>query len=238
MWLTLCVNESASRSTFGAHPGDHVTRLSRRLAILVPLALAAACTAPTGAATSAPGASRAPTTAPAASPSAAAPTLPPTTATSSVPPATGETAPGYPDVSVEPLGGNEYRVTVADPEAKVWRLTIRAAEGSPGAALRIVVTTGDIRYAVDATVITPPAAPRHVHLRRPNAAAICEPTTGACLAPDGVRTPGNPSRNAASFTVTLDPDRAVTLTGATAAWADEPFVRGPWQVAEPLTLGG
>lgn len=211
-----------------------MTRLPRHFALLVPLALAAACTAPSGATNVSPSSvSHEPSTPAAAAPSAAASSAP-----SSTLPATGETTPGHPDVSVEPLGGDRYEVTVADPDAKVWRLAIGMADGTSEAALRVVVTTGDVRYAVDATVLTPPAGPRNVHLRRPNAGPICEPTTGACLAPDGVRTPGNPSRHAASFVVTLDPDRAVALTGATAAWASEPFIRGPWQVSEPLTIGG
>ncbi|HEY3523547.1 MAG TPA: hypothetical protein VGK63_07560 [Candidatus Limnocylindrales bacterium] len=209
-----------------------MTRLPRRFAVILPLAVAAACSAPPAGTTSTP-----PTTpAPSAAPPAARATLEPAhtlPATAAV----GETSPGRPDVSVEPLGSNRYRITVADPAAKVWRMTVRPADDSSVAALRVVVATGDIRYAVDATVVTPPAGPRHIHLRRSNA-AVCEPTMGVCLAADGVRTPGNPSRHAASFVITIDPDRAVAVTGSTAGWDGEPFVRAPWLIAESVTLGG
>jgi hypothetical protein len=213
-----------------------VTRLSHRLAIILPLAIAAACTAPTAGTTSTSPASPGQSTPSGAAPSAASSTAAPAH-TLPVTSAVGETTPGRPDVSVEPLGSNRYRVTVADQEAKVWRLTIRPADGSTTAVLRVVVTTGDIRYSVDATVVTPGAGLRHVHVRG-SSAVLCEPTMGACLAAHGVRTPGNPSRHAASFEITIDPDHAVAVTGSTAGWDTEPFVRGPWLVAESVTLGG
>jgi hypothetical protein len=211
-----------------------VSRLPRQLAILVPIAFIAACTTPTGAATDRPSASAPRSGGPSVATASATPT-PPTAPVASG--ATGGTSAVRPDVSVEPLGGDTYRITVADPDAKAWRMTIQPADDS-GPFLRVVVETSDVSYSIDATAVTPPADRTRVHLRRPNTAPICELTTGACLARGGVRSPGNPSRHAVSFLVTLDAAKAVAISGGIAEWSSEPFILGPWLESEALVIGG
>lgn len=182
----------------------------------------------------------------ACSPAAVAPsTSAPPNAT---PPLTGGTGgtgnvdrPHYPELDVTEEPGRLV-VTLADPEAKAWRIRVEGSGAAAGSDLEIIVETGDVEYNVIARSTSGGAVVDEKDLTgmvgdSTAAAGGCHPEMPVCYSSAAFVLP---SEGDGRLEVGLDlpePIGALRITGATSPWS-EPFVLGPWRETEAHAIGG
>jgi hypothetical protein len=185
----------------------------------------------------------------ACSPAAVAPS--PASPANPTPPLTGGTGgtggtgnvdrPQYPELDVSEEPGS-LLVTLADPEAKAWRIRVEGSGAALGSSLEILVETGDVEYNIVARSTSGGALLDENDLTGmvgdPTAAAGgCHPLMPVCYSSAAFTLP---SEGSGRLEVGLDlpePIGALRITGATSPWF-EPFVLGPWRETEAFTTAG
>ena len=171
--------------------------------------------------------------------SAAAPTLAPTAN-----PDNGNVeAPVTPGLSVEPLGASTIRVTLADPVAKAWQLTVSGAGAGAGTAdsWALNVETGDVAPVITTveTINGVVGEPRERAGLEAGARTgrVCSVAVAVCLRGASVVLPRDGNGTLVLELGRTDANAALWVTGATAAWPAEPFVLGPWTTTSAFPWG-
>ncbi|MEI7744309.1 MAG: hypothetical protein WCK58_11260, partial [Chloroflexota bacterium] len=142
---------------------------------------------------------------------------------------------------VEPLGGDAYRVTVADADAKAWRLSVAGAGARAGDRWDIAVETSDVAPSIVATEVVEGSVVDTMDLSGfadgTAAAGGCHSILPVCLDSSGFRLPDDGDGTFAVILHLSDPATALTVTASTAGWPADPFVLGPWITTDPFTWG-
>lgn len=192
----------------------------RRIALLGPVLvlLLAACGAGTGTATPSPD-----------------PSLP-LTGASPAPPIGGVDR-TFPELSVAESGPG-YEIALVDPTASAWRIVVSATGGVSDDRLDLLVEIGDIAPGIEMMMIVGGQVIEATDL----APAIgeetavtggCHPTLQVCYSSAGIRLDLDDGVLSLALE-RIEPGR-FTIRGATAEWAGEPFILGPWRTATPVT---
>lgn len=171
----------------------------------------------------------------------AAPTPVPTVAPSPDPtasPDTGNVDGDYPQLGAEVVRQDALLVTLVDPAARAWRITVGGMGERSGHRLELVVETGDVSPFVELREYRDGRLAGTLDLTglagNPTAAAgACHATLPVCVGSDGIRLPADDD---GTLVLRLDLPEAsgLSITGATAGWPGEPFTLGPWEQTEPF----
>lgn len=140
----------------------------------------------------------------------------------------------FPELTVEQNVDGSLHVSVTDPEAKAWRITLRGTADRADDGFEIVAEVGDVEPSVVIREIDGNAVVDEVNLtgmgREETAAAGgCHRSLPVCYASGDLALPGDGS---ATFGIDLgivDPTVELEIVGASASWPGEPFVLGPWR---------
>ena len=141
-------------------------------------------------------------------------------------------APGVPALSVEPVGAQTIRVTLVDPAAKAWRITVTGTGGHADDAWTLDVETGDVGPVI--TTIERAAGMASDPVERPGleagdpAGRVCSTTLPVCAIAKTVVLPEGGNGTLVVQLVRTDPSSALAASAATASWSTDPFVLGPW----------
>lgn len=204
---------------------------------LVPALVATAALLVTGCTGAAPSQSQPATVQPVPTPVTATPVIPDPT------PIIGDVVGGHggPQLTVEPLGGDAMEVTLRDPAAKAWRLTVAGTGDHSDDRWEILVETGDTGPAITATEVVNGDVTDVMDLSGffdgTAAAGGCHATLPVCLDSDGFTLPADGDGH---FSIRLhlpDAHTPLVVRGGSAAWTGEPFVLGPWREADPFPWG-
>lgn len=159
------------------------------------------------------------------------PTLP---VTGGLPPV-GNTDRQFPELSVARDGGR-YVIDLVDPEARAWWIIVSGTGQRDGDRLEIVAEAGDIwpGAAVNVYVDGELVDTADMNGLIGNSTAIaggCHPTLDLCFSSGDIDIrPGD-----GLLSVRLDGTAGgYEIRGATASWAGEPFVLGPWRGTETV----
>ncbi len=146
-----------------------------------------------------------------------------------------------PELSVEFPAADLVDVTLADPDAKAWRLVVRGTDAKAEDRLEIVVEASDVMPLITATEIQQGEIVDVMdltgYLDGTAAAGGCHRTLDVCIDSSWFRLPEDGDGR---FAIRLQMPRAGTsllVTGGTAGWPGEPFVLGPWSDTEPFPWG-
>ena len=173
-------------------------------------------------------------------PSPATPTAGPT----ATPDSGNVNAPVTPALSVETVGAVAIRVTLADPAAKAWRVTVAvpgSAGGPASATWALTLETGDVAPVITTTDAQDGVAGEPKEQPGLEAGAgtgrVCSVAVPVCVRAASVVLPRD-----GNGTLVLELGRADTatdlsVTGATAGWTTDPFVLGPWTSTEAFPWG-
>jgi hypothetical protein len=146
--------------------------------------------------------------------------------------------PGAPDFSVEPTTAQTIRVTLTAPDAKAWRIAVAGTGDRASDRWELTVETGDVAPVITTTeVANGVAADPAVQPTLETGAAkgrICSATLSVCLVASSLRLPADGTGTIVLALVRTDPASALQVSAATAAWAGDPFVLGPWTTTEPF----
>lgn len=150
-------------------------------------------------------------------------------------PNSGNIGTGYPELSIVLAGEDALDVSLEDPNARAWLLTVAGAGGSAD-RLEIYVETGDVSALVEMREVRDGTVVDTVDLGgldgvAGGAAGGCHGTLPVCLSSDGV-TFGEAGSGIVSIRLELPESTPLVITGATAGWPGEPFVLGPWTQTE------
>ncbi len=175
---------------------------------------------------------------PAASPSLA-PVAPPSATVpvaSSSPDQGNVNGPGTPDLSIEPVGAQALRVTIADRSAKAWRLVVAGTGSRAGDRWVLEVETGDVAPAITtldtrAGVDGDPQAQPGLE-QGETAGRVCSSVLPVCVAASSVRLPENGDGTLEVVLTRTDASVPLGVSAATAGWPAEPFILGPWTATE------
>jgi hypothetical protein len=144
----------------------------------------------------------------------------------------------YPELTVEALGPDAVRVTIADPAARAWRLVIAGTGAGAGDRLDLVVETGDTGPSIIAAEVRGGAVVDEMDLSGyadgTAAAGGCHRTLAVCVDSDGFRLPADDDGTFSVRLAVVDSGPPLTITGGTATWPAEPFILGSWTDTEPF----
>jgi hypothetical protein len=145
---------------------------------------------------------------------------------------------GYPELSIVLPEPDAIEVSLEDPNARAWLLTIAGAGDGRADRLEIYVETGDVTLMVEMREVRDGVAVDTVDLAgldgvAGGAAGGCHGTLPVCISSDGVTFAADGS-GIVSITLELPESAPLVITGATAGWPGEPFVLGPWTQTEPF----
>lgn len=137
-----------------------------------------------------------------------------------------------PELSIEPFGTDTIAATVTDPAAKAWRFVVAGTGDRSGDQWVLQVETGDVGPVVTSieTVggLTREPVDRTSLVDGSPAARVCSVVLPVCVEAIGLRLPQDGDGTLLARLVVTDPAVPLAVTGATATWAGEPFVLGPW----------
>jgi hypothetical protein len=147
-----------------------------------------------------------------------------------------------PLLTVEFPGERLVDVTLEDAEARAWRVVVAGTGDLDGDRFDIVVETGDTGPVIAATAVQGGEPVDVIDLSfygEETAAAggchrtldVCVDSTSFTFADDGT------GRLRIRLLMPAPAHSALTITGGTAAWPDEPFVLGPWSDTEAFAWG-
>lgn len=165
------------------------------------------------------------------------PTVEPTVAPATATPDSGNVEiPVTPGLSVEPVGSSSIRVTLADPAAKAWRVTV-AGTGAQGAdRWALTVETGDVAPVVTTTETAggvdaePLEQPR---LEMGDASGqVCSASVPVCLRAPSLVLPHDGNGTLVLELARSDAGASMSVTGGTATWTTDPFVLSSWTTTE------
>ena len=153
-------------------------------------------------------------------------------------------APVTPALSVETVGAVAIRVTLADPAAKAWRLTVAApgsAGGSADAIWTLTVETGDVAPVVTTTDAQNgvPGEPKEQPGLEAGAGTgrVCSLAVPVCVRAASVVLPHDGNGTLVLELGRTDTTTDLTVTGSTAGWPTDPFALGPWTSTEAFPWG-
>lgn len=150
-------------------------------------------------------------------------------------------APVTPGLSVETVGALGIRVTLADPAAKAWRVTVAGAVGDTADSWTLTVETGDVAPVITTveTVNGIVGEPQEqTGLETGDATGrICSVAVPACVRAGSVVLPHDGNGTLVLEISRTDIVTALDVTCATAGWPAEPFVLGPWTTTAPFPWG-
>lgn len=198
----------------------------------------AAPAAPVSPAVSAPAASQAPAGGSAAVVDSPKPS--PTTAPSPVPtaiPDTGNVDGGVtPALSVEPAGSTTIRVTLADPAAKAWRVTVSGTGAHSADRWTLTVETSDVAPVIT-TVETRNGVDGAPQERTALEAGdttgrVCAANLPVCVPASSLALPRDGNGTLVVELARTNAAVALDVAGSTATWPTDPFVLGPWTTTE------
>lgn len=211
------------------------------------LAAAALALVIAGCAAAGPGAaSPVPSTPPAASSPVAAATSAPTSKPTIRPPAAPTASPDSgnvedpagPLLSVEPISAVAIRVTLADPAAKAWQVSVSGTGADARSRWDLTVETGDITPAITTReavsgVASEPVEQTALEVGSPTG-RICSIAVPVCIRAASVVLPADGNGTVVLEITRTDTTAPLVVTGATATWAGAPFILGPWAATEPF----
>lgn len=153
-------------------------------------------------------------------------------------PNSGNIDSGYPELSIVLAGKDALEVSLEDPNARSWLLTVAGTGAAAGDRMEIYVETGDVSPIVEMREVRGGEVVDTVILgglegEDGGAAGGCHGTLPVCLSSDGV-TFGEDGSGIVSIRLELPETAPLVITGATAGWPGEPFVLGPWTQTEPF----
>lgn len=145
-------------------------------------------------------------------------------------------AAGGPIISVEPLRTLAIRVTLADLDAKAWRVTVAGTGAAAQDRWTLTVETGDVAPAVTTTETlggVDGEAREQVGLESgARTGRICSVSVPVCLQAATVVLPSDGNGTLVLELTRTDTATSLRVTGATATWPAEPFIVGPWTTTE------
>lgn len=153
-------------------------------------------------------------------------------------PDSGNVVGTYPELSVEVPDARTISLTVVDPEARAWRVTVAGTGAAAGDRLEIIVETGDVEPSVELREYRRGELADVVDLTgmtgdRGAAAGGCHGTLPVCLGSDGILLPEG-GNGTLGVRFDLPEPALLSITGATAGWPGEPFELGPWEETLPF----
>lgn len=175
------------------------------------------------------------TSAPTAAPTSA-PTVRPSAAPTASPDSGNVEDPAGPVLSVEPISAVAIRVTLADPAAKAWRVSVSGTGAEARSRWDLTVETGDIAPAITTRetlggVASEPVEQTALESGSP-AGRICSVAVPVCIRAASVVLPADGNGTVVLEITRTDTTAPLEVTGATAAWAGAPFILGPWAATE------
>ncbi|MEX2012066.1 MAG: hypothetical protein WEF51_07520 [Chloroflexota bacterium] len=151
-------------------------------------------------------------------------------------PPVGNTDRQYPELSVS--RGDGYIIDLVDPEARAWWVVISGTGGNEGDRIEIVAEVGDIWPGAAVRVYVGGELFDTTDMNglignRTAIAGGCHPVLDLCFSSAGIDIRPDDGR----LTVALQGAAAGAfgIRGATASWAGEPYILGPWQGTEAVT---
>jgi hypothetical protein len=144
--------------------------------------------------------------------------------------------PVTPALSIEPVGTSAIRVTLADPAAKAWRLTVAGTGAHAADRWSLTVETGDVAPVIT-TVDTvngvdgQPQEQPGLEMGDANG-RVCALNLPVCLRAASVVLPQDGNGTLVLELTRTDATVALDVTGGTATWTTDPFVLGPWTTTE------
>ena len=146
-----------------------------------------------------------------------------------------------PELTIVRVDAETIDVTLADPDAKAWRLVVRGVGERAADRWEIQVVTGDLRPDITATEIRAGRTMDVMDLSGfadgTAAAGGCHGTLPVCLSSNGFRLPRDGDGTFSARLLLSDAATLLMVTGGTASWPGEPFILGPWTDTEAFPWG-
>jgi hypothetical protein len=146
---------------------------------------------------------------------------------------------------VEPVGAVSIRVTLVDPAAKAWRVTVAGVGSSTGEAApgswTLTVETGDVAPVITTTdtlngVPGEPQEQQGLETGHPTG-RVCSVAVPVCIRAASVVLPHDGNGTLVVEIGRSDTTVGLTVTGATAGWPNDPFMLGPWTTTSAFPWG-
>ena len=151
----------------------------------------------------------------------------------------GET--GGPELTSEDVDADTIQATIADPDAKAWRLVISGTGALAGDRWEILVETGDVEPLITATEVRDGAVVDVMDLTGfgsdTAAAGGCHSTLPVCLDSEGFSLPADGDGTLSIRLELPEAGQPLSIRGGTAGWPAEPFILGPWTETEAFSWG-
>ncbi len=168
---------------------------------------------------------------------AASPAIPAATA---IPDSGNVDAPVTPALSIEPVSALAIRVTLADPSARAWRVSVAGMDGT-AERWTLTVETGDVAPVIttNETVNGVDGEPQELAgLEAGDATGrICSVAMPVCVRAASVVLPHDGNGTLVLEISRTDTTTALSVTGSTAGWPAEPFLLGPWTTTTAFPWG-
>jgi hypothetical protein len=154
-------------------------------------------------------------------------------------------APVTPALSVEPVGAVAIRITLADPAAKAWRVTVADAGSSLGSAgassWSLTIDTGDVAPVITTTDTLNDVAGEPQEQPGLEAGTttgrVCSVAVPVCIRAASVVLPRDGNGTLVLEIGKTDTAATLAVTGATAGWPTDPFALGPWTTTAAFPWG-